>query len=59
MLCEFLELEAKEDYLTDCANIIYQKPHKSRYEGDWTLELINKVKEKMENYPFLEGYSYE
>ena len=59
ILCQFLEVEPSENYLNDCASIVYKSPHKSRYVIAWDLELINTVKERMEKFPFLNGYSYD
>lgn len=58
-LCHFLGVEATDDYLSDCASIVYKSPHKSRYDIAWDIELINTVKERMEKFPFLNGYSYD
>ena len=58
-ICRFLELETSEEYLQDCASIIYKKPHKSRNERDWTMELKKEVQGRMKEFPFLEGYAYE
>src|SRR5208283_3163576 len=58
-ICDFLGLEPFEDYVKDCASIIYESPHKSRHKAEWTDELISLVAEKMSRYPFLEGYSFE
>jgi hypothetical protein len=58
-ICNFLGIDAGDDYLDDCANIIYQSPNKSRHKVQWNDELIETVKNKMNQYDFLSGYSYE
>lgn len=59
-LCHFLEVDAPNDYLNDCASLVYKSPHKSRYDVEWNDELINFVKnEIIDRFSFLEGYSYE
>ena len=58
-ICKFLGIDAGDDYLNDCANIIYQSPNKSRHKLQWNDELIETVKNKMNQYDFLSGYSYE
>ncbi|MGO9613382.1 MAG: sulfotransferase family protein [Dissulfurispiraceae bacterium] len=58
-ICDFLGLEPFEDYVKDCASIIYESPHKSRYKAEWTDELIALVAQKMSRYSYLEGYSFE
>lgn len=58
-LCGFLGQETTGNYLEDCNAIVKQVPNKSRLEVRWPLETIRHVEEKMKQYPFLEGYSYE
>lgn len=57
-LCGFLGLEASEKYIEDCAEIVYNKPHKTRNDYPWDEELIAEVKGKMEKYPFFKGYDF-
>jgi len=58
-LCHFLGVDAAEDYLRDCASIIYELPHKSRYDVKWSPELLDLVKGRMRQFPFLQGYTFE
>lgn len=58
-ICGFLNLEPLEDYIKDCASIIYTKPHRSRYKITWTDELIGAVANRIAEFPFLQGYSFE
>ncbi len=58
-LCHFLGQEPTDDYLRDCASIIYKSPHKSRTESTWAPGLINRVEIEIEKYPFLHGYTFE
>lgn len=58
-LCSFLGVEASQDYLNDCASIVFKSPHKSRYETSWSQDWIERVKCKIENFRFLQGYTYE
>ncbi|MEH2386215.1 MAG: sulfotransferase [Nostoc sp.] len=58
-LCDFLGVEASDDYLNDCAKVVYKSPHKARYDVDWNSELIDLVKNRIEQFSFLHGYSYE
>jgi len=57
-LCDFLGQEASEEYKTDCAQIVYKSPNKSRFNAVWTDELIQEVDSEMKNYDFLCEYSY-
>jgi hypothetical protein len=58
-LCNFLGLDAPDDYLGDCASIVFRSPQKTRSNVNWNYELIDRVKEKMTGYSFLEDYSYD
>ncbi len=58
-VCNFLGLEASNNYLDDCASIIFKSPKKTRFNFQWNDQLINQVKNKMDKYEFLQSYSYE
>ena len=58
-LCGFLGLGYDEDYLEDCASIVFKSPHKSRYEGEWNDEMLDAVRAGIRRFDFLKGYSYE
>ncbi len=58
-LCQFLGIEPTQNYLDDCAAIVYESPNKSRHGGDWSKELIDLVGKEIERFPFLHGYSYD
>jgi hypothetical protein len=58
-MCQFLELPAFESYLRACSNILFQSPAASRRKVPWSQEMIQKVQAQIEQYSFLEGYSYE
>jgi len=58
-LCRFLGVEVSTDYLSDCASIVFGSPRKSRYDVQWGRELIDIVRERMEHFSFLHGYSYD
>ncbi|MBD3311244.1 MAG: hypothetical protein GF349_01950 [Candidatus Magasanikbacteria bacterium] len=57
-LCDFLGLKTCNSYLNDCVSIIKEKPHERRYEFDWSKEMIERVKEKIEDYNFLKDYTF-
>lgn len=57
-LCAFLNLEASESYLQDCASIIFKSPRKTRETIEWKPEDIQLVAEKIGRYDFLQGYSF-
>ena len=58
-ICSFLGTDAPEDYLNGCASIVFKSPRKTRYNAQWNNVLIDIVKERIAEVPFLEGYSYE
>ena len=58
-LCNFLNLEADEAYLQDCASIVFKSPRKTRETIEWKPEDIELVAEKISFYDFLQGYSFE
>ncbi len=58
-ICKFIGANPSTEYLNDCSNIIFKKSHKSRYDINWSGELIEIVKNRILKYPFLKGYSYE
>lgn len=57
-ICHFLGLNAPDDYLNDCAEFVFKKPVKSRYDVTWSQDLIDIVHEEIEKIPFLNGYRY-
>jgi sulfotransferase family protein len=58
-LCQFLSVDACEDYLNDCASIVYKSPHRSRNDARWDGKLIDAVKNRIAEFRFLAGYSFE
>jgi len=59
-LCHFLGVNAPNDYLNDCASLVYKSAHKSRYDVEWNDELIDFIKNQIiDRFSFLQGYSYE
>lgn len=57
-ILNFLGLSVNDNYIKDCASIVYKSPHKSRYEIDWPEDLIKMVQEKINKNTFLKRYSY-
>lgn len=58
-LCSFLGLERKEDYLEDCASLVFDSPRNTRYSIEWNPGAIAAVQEGIDRYEFLRGYSYK
>ncbi len=58
-LCSFLGLSAAPDYLTDCAQIVYNSPHKSRHDLSWETEHIDKINSQISEIPYLQTYTFD
>jgi hypothetical protein len=57
-LCNFLAVPAPPEYLSDCAAIVRRDPHVTRSSIDWTGELVNLVKSRAKEIPWLKHYEY-
>lgn len=57
--CHFLGLTAGQQYLDDCASILFKSPSKSRAKLNWTAELIDRVQQRIDEFDFLSGYTFE
>jgi len=58
-LCRFLGIDASEDYRMACTNILYKSPDQGRHMVEWDSKWIELVKNKMDRFDFLEGYTFE
>lgn len=58
-LCRFLGTEAPEDYLHDCAGIVFRSRKRTRRDVEWKGALTGAVQERMAEYPFLAGYGFD
>ncbi len=58
-ICNFLGLEnIDEQYLNDCASIVFASPKKTRNQINWKPEFIEMVQKQIDKYEFLKGYSF-
>ena len=57
-LCLFLNIEPFEDYLNDCAGIVFKSPHETRHTFEWQPAWIQEVARRMNVIPYLRGYEY-
>ena len=55
-LCNFLGVDYTEDYLKDCADIVYKSPNKSRLSVDWSNSSIDLVINRMADFQWMQGY---
>ena len=58
-LCRFLEVAPHADYVEACAGIIYENPHRSRFDVDWPPALVDEVARRLQSYDFLQDYRYD
>ena len=58
-ICEFLQVPPSPDYLDNCASCIHEKPHRRRFEFDWTSEQKQEVASLIAQYDFFSGYDWE
>ena len=58
-LTAFLGLDAPDDYLADCASIVFDKPRKTQRDAEWTPDHVKRVREWMQRYDFLANAGYE
>jgi hypothetical protein len=58
-LTRFLGIEASQEYINDCVSVLYKSPKKTRQKIQWSGEMIEAVQRKIDQYPFLQGYSFE
>lgn len=58
-ICFFLGVGCEEKYLKACAAVVSPGTHKSRHEAEWDEKSIRHVAERMREFEFLAGYSFE
>ena len=58
-LCEFVQVPVSPDYLDSCASCVHEKPHRRRFEFEWTPKQKQEVASLIEQYDFFSGYDWE
>jgi len=58
-LCQFIGIEAHDAYLEACTDIVKPTPDQYRQQVAWTPHWIGVVRDKIDQFDFLTGYSYE
>ena len=58
-MCGFLGLDTPADYLDACSSILYKSPVATRSKVAWTPDLIHLVHSRIQEFPFLKGYSFD
>lgn len=56
-LCEFVGVEATDDYVNACAGIIWESPQRTRDKIEWPDHHVERVNEIIQRYDFFDGYS--
>jgi len=58
-LAAWLSLPAPDDWVRDCAGIVFDAPHRTRGDAPWTPALVARVEEEIARHAFLAGYRYD
>ena len=58
-LCRYLGIEPHDAYLRACASIVHDSPDRNRQMVLWDPQWIETVEDRIEQYDFLRGYSFE
>jgi hypothetical protein len=58
-MCTFLEIEPHEDYVRDCAKIVFKKPHTYPDKRRWKSADIERLNNIISQYDFLKGYEHK
>ncbi len=58
-LCHFLSIDCTNDYIQSCADKVFPKLSKSRFNVDWSEDMKKTVQHRLEHYPFFKQYSYD
>lgn len=58
-VCRFVGVEPRDDYLRACAGILRRTPDNHRDMVPWDARWIEAVARRIEQYDFLDGYSFE
>lgn len=58
-ICTFLGVDFDQDYINNCAGIVFQQSRKSRHKIDlWSSDNIALVQERINEFDFLERYTF-
>ena len=58
-LCRFLGQTCDQQYLLDCSRIVFAAAQQSRHDAPWTPDLVGRVLERMSQFDFLQGYTFD
>jgi hypothetical protein len=57
--CAFLGVSPDAAYLEACSAILYGSPSRSREHVSWSDTEIERVRERIDQFPFLSGYAFD
>ncbi len=55
-MCEFLAVDAPQDYLEACRTVLFAKPKQTKTQVPWSDSLTASVRERCDTFPFLQRY---
>jgi hypothetical protein len=59
-ILKFINLPEEEEYVKECASVIFPNPHRRVSEANWSVSLIEKVeKEVIGKFTYLSDYSFD
>ena len=58
-LCDYLKVPASDEYIGQCAEIVYSSPHKSRNKIQWDNATRMVVQDIIGRHAFLAGYDFD
>ncbi|NVO12137.1 MAG: sulfotransferase [Bacteroidales bacterium] len=59
LLCDFINVECFDNYIVDCKKLVRDTRNKNRNKIEWPNQLKQIVLNKIEEYDFLKGYSFD
>jgi hypothetical protein len=58
-LAAWLGLDAPDDWVRDCAAIVFDSPHRTRDDVSWSPALVERVSKEIARHAFLAGYGFD
>jgi hypothetical protein len=58
-ICGFLGLPVTDDYVRDCARIVFEEPRRTRHSSEWTPASVETVARRAAAIDFLAGYTVD
>jgi hypothetical protein len=58
-LCRFLGIDATDDYLRACSDVVSRTPRRPRHMVKWPEKLLEVIRSNIERYDLLRDYSFD